>query len=361
MMFLMMLGGLAFLVVGAEFLVRGASQLAAALGVPSLIIGLTVVAFGTSAPELAVSIQSALAGEADIALGNVVGSNICNVLFILGLSALVTPLIVSKQLIRIDVPFMIGVSCLLYLLMWDGELSRLDGVVLTIGLILYTGLQVVLGRQGDGELEGILDDEPEKGGQAALFFRRIVYLVGGFAMLVFGARWLVDGAVSLARYLEFSEAVIGLTIVAAGTSMPEAVTSVVASLRGERDIAVGNIVGSNLFNILSVLGIASLVSPASIAIPPAMLSFDMPVMLAVAFVCMPIFFTGGVITRWEGGILFAYYFAYTIYLVLDAQEHEQLSTYGTAMLYFVIPITCLTLVVLFLRAHRQGPPSTEQG
>lgn len=359
MMILLMIGGLVFLVVGAEFLVRGASQLAAALGVPSLIIGLTVVAFGTSAPELAVSIESALSGEADIALGNVVGSNICNILFILGLSALVTPLVVSKQLIRVDVPFMIGVSCLLYFLQWDGHLTRLDGVVLTTGLFIYTGLQVVLGRKGDGELEDILGDEVAGTGRGWLVLKRIVYLVGGFGMLVVGARWLVEGAVEMARYLEFSEAVIGLTIVAAGTSMPEAVTSVVASIRGERDIAVGNIVGSNLFNILSVLGIASLVAPAPIAIPETMLSFDMPVMLAVAFVCMPIFFTGGVITRWEGGILFAYYFAYTIYLILAAQEHERLATYGAAMTYFVIPITCLTLLVLFLRAMRMSPEVVE--
>lgn len=355
MMILSMIGGLVFLIIGAEFLVRGASQLAAALGVPSLIIGLTVVAFGTSAPELAVSVESALSGEAEIALGNVVGSNICNVLLILGLSALVTPLIVSKQLIRIDVPFMIGVSCLLLLLMWDGNLSRFDGLVLMIGFVAYTGLQVVLGRKGDGELEGVLEEEPTAAGRGLLLLKRIVFLVGGLGMLILGARWLVEGAVELALYLEFSEAVVGLTIVAAGTSMPEAVTSVVASLRGERDIAVGNVVGSNLFNILAVLGIASLVSPGPIAVPASMLSFDMPVMLAVAFVCMPIFFIGGVITRWEGGILFVYYLAYTLYLVLAAQQDERLATYEAAMMYFVIPISCLTLVVLFHRTLRKPP------
>lgn len=352
MMILLMIGGLVLLVVGAELLVRGASQLAAALGVPPLIIGLTVVAFGTSAPELAVSIESALSGQADIALGNVVGSNIFNILFILGLSALVTPLVVSQQLIRIDVPFMIAVSCLLFFFEWDGHLSRLDGVFLTLGLVGYTGLQVVLGRNSDNELSELLEDQAPGARPGWLLLKRIAFLVGGFGMLVLGARWLVEGAVETARYLEFSEAVIGLTIVAAGTSLPEVVTSVVASARGERDIAVGNIIGSNLFNILSVLGIASLVSPVPIAIPETMLSFDMPVMLAVAFVCLPIFFTGGVITRWEGGILFAYYFAYTGYLILAAQQHERLATYTAAMLYFVIPITCLTLVVLFLRANR---------
>ncbi|MDX1656258.1 MAG: calcium/sodium antiporter, partial [Candidatus Competibacteraceae bacterium] len=251
--------GFVLLVGGAEWLVRGASHLAAASGIPPLIIGLTVVAFGTSAPELAVSVQSALNGQADIALGNVVGSNILNVLLILGLAALIVPLTVSHQLIRLDVPLMIGVSLLVWLLSLDGSLGRLDGLLLVAGIIAYTAFSVIKGRQesqGGDEFEQEFGD-PGRRGMAW----NLGLIAAGLALLVLGASWLVDGAVMMARYFGISELIIGLTIVSVGTSLPEIAASVVASLRGERDIAVGNVVGSNLFNLLLVLGVTATVAP----------------------------------------------------------------------------------------------------
>lgn len=176
----------------------------------------------------------------------------------------------------------------------------------------------------------------------------------GLVLLVVGSKWLVDGAVTFARHLGVSELVVGLTIVAAGTSLPEVVTSIIAALRGERDIAVGNVVGSNLFNLMGVLGIASVVAPAGMAVTPAVISFDLPVMIAVAFACLPIFFTGGEISRGEGALLFGYYLAYTAYLVLAATNSSVLPVVKTAMLYFVLPLTLLTLLVTLRQARRRA-------
>ncbi|MBD3619032.1 MAG: calcium/sodium antiporter [Chromatiales bacterium] len=340
-----MLAGLALLIVGAEALVRGASRLAARLGMAPLIIGLTVVAFGTSAPELAVSVDAARSDMAGVALGNVVGSNIFNVLFILGLSALITPLLVSRQLIRLDVPLMIGVSVLVWLLAMDGRLGLGDGLLLVAGLILYTGFLFYQGRR-----ESRREEVPVSTGSWPV---NLVLIALGLAALVLGARWLVTGAVSIATALGVSELVIGLTIIAAGTSLPEVVTSLVASLRGERDIAVGNVVGSNLFNLMGVLGIATLAAPGGMPVSPAVIGFDLPVMIAVAFACLPIFFTGGVISRWEGGTLFGYYLAYTLFLILAATTHDALPLFSAAMLWFVLPITALTLLVLSWQSHRR--------
>lgn len=333
------------LILGAEFLVRGASQLAAAMGVSSLVIGLTVVAFGTSAPELAVSIKAALDGQADVALGNVIGSNTFNVLAILGLSAIISPLVVSSQLVRVDVPLMIGVSVLTILLAWDGTLGRFDGAVLFSGILIYTGLLLYVSRKQQ-------QDTPPDTTKPAKPLWSIVIAVAGFGLLVAGSRLLVESAVTIAADLGVSQLVIGLTIIAAGTSLPEVVTSVVASLRGERDIAVGNVVGSNLFNLLGVLGAAALVAPGGIPISPSVLAFDLPVMTAVAVACLPIFFTGMAISRWEGALLLAYYIAYTTYLILDATDHAAQKSFGAAMMWFVIPITGVTLFVLFAREWR---------
>lgn len=235
-MTLILLGlGLALLVVGAEFLVRGASKLASSFGVAPLIIGLTIVAYGTSSPELAVSTQSSLAGQADIALGNVVGSNIFNVLFILGLSAIVAPLVVAQQLIRIDVPIMIAVSGLTLLLGLDGNIGRLDGILLFAGAIAYTLFQIIQGRK---ETDRAVQEEYERdyasrSSKSALgWFNNLAYIVGGLGLLVLGSRWLVESSITIAKAIGISELVIGLTIVAAGTSLPELATSMVASLRG---------------------------------------------------------------------------------------------------------------------------------
>jgi cation:H+ antiporter len=346
--------GLITLVAGGELLVRGAARLAAVAGISPLVIGLTVVAFGTSAPELAVSIKASLDGQPDIAVGNVVGSNIFNVLFILGISALISPLVVSSQLVRFDVPLMIVASLLLLGLGWDGSIGRLDGMGLFAGLLLYTGWTI---RQSRRESAAVKQQfakefgEPKKTSAAVLALQGLL-IVGGLVLLSFGARWLVTGAVSIARFAGMSELLIGLTIVAAGTSLPEVAASVLASIRGERDIAVGNVVGSSIFNILCVLGLSAAIVPGGVAVSPAALRFDIPVMIAVSIACLPIFFTGHLIARWEGALFFAYYLAYTAYLILAAIVPNFSRTFGFVMLAFVVPLTVVTLLIGVFRALR---------
>ena len=265
----------------------------------------------------------------------------------LGLSALIMPLAVASQLIRVDVPLMIGASILTLLFALDGAFGRGDGLILFSGLLLYTSFQFRQGRREQRNAQEERDLPPGSVWTDLL-------LVGlGLGLLVGGSRLLVTSAVAIAQALGVSELVIGLTIVAAGTSLPEVATSVVASLRGERDIAVGNIVGSNVFNLLGVLGISALAAPSGIAVAPEALQFDLPVMLAVALACFPIFVTGREIARWEGGVFLAYYLAYSTYLILAASKHAALAAYGTAMLWFVLPLTAVTLVVLLV-VHQLG-------
>lgn len=355
MTFVYLIAGLVLLVAGAEVLVRGAAKLAAQFGIPPLIIGLTVVAFGTSAPETAVSVQAALDGSGDLAIGNVVGSNIANVLLILGLTALIAPLIVSRQLIRLDVPIMIGASLLTFGLAWDGSLSRLDGALLFAGVLTYTGFLIYSARKDKGgdddefAKEFGLDEVPKPYAWAI----NLGLIIAGLVLLVTGSNFLVEGAVTLARALGISELVIGLTVVAVGTSLPELATSILAAIKGERDIAVGNIVGSNIFNLLCVLGLASLVSPAAISVSPNALAFDFPVMIAVAVACLPIFFAGYRINRWEGLLFLAYYVAYTLYLILSSTGRPFADVMGEAMLGYVLPLTAVTLVVIAARAWRK--------
>jgi cation:H+ antiporter len=342
--------GLLVLIIGAEALVRGASRLAAGLGIAPLVIGLTVVAFGTSSPELAVSIKSALSDQPGVALGNLVGSNIFNVLFILGLSALIVPLTVARQLVRFDVPMMVGLSVVVLVLSLDQRLGRSDGLLLVAGLIAYTFLLIYQSRK---ESEHVKSEYTKEFGGTSVargaWFRNIGLIAGGLALLVLGSRWLVDSAVSFAQSLGVSELVVGLTIVAAGTSLPEVVTSVIAAIRGERDIAVGNIVGSNIFNILGVLGLAGAIAPNGIDVPSAVVAFDVPVMIAVSLACIPVFFTGGAISRPEGALLLGYYVLYTSYLILAASHHDALPMFSAVMLYFVIPFTVMMLIIVVLQ------------
>ena len=344
--------GLAALVVGAEILVRGAAQLAAAAGVSALVVGLTVVAFGTSAPEMAVSVSSALRGEASLAMGNVVGSNIFNVLFILGVSALLTPLVVSTQLVRFDVPLVVGASLLVWAMARDGAVGRIEGLLLFAGIVVYTVYLVRKSRAEERDARVATEVEPPRLGAMGIL-RNVALIVGGLALLVIGSDWLVDGAIEVARYFGLSETVIGLTLVAGGTSLPEVATSVLAGLRGQRDIAVGNVVGSNLFNLLSVLGLSAIVAPGGLAVPASILAFDLPVMVATAVACLPIFFTGSRIARWEGALFLAYYVAYTLFLVLAATKHEMLPRYSAVMAAYVLPLTAVTLTVLALRSWRR--------
>lgn len=372
---LLFIAGATALILGAELLVRGAAHLAVAAGLTPLVIGLTVVAFGTSAPELAVTAGAASTGQGDMAVGNVVGSNIFNVLFILGTSAIIAPLVVSHDLVRLDVPVMIGVSVLVLVLALDGRVGRLEGLALFAGAVGYTGYLVRRGRRDTARPER-LRPPPHPGantrrggaaggrGEVGFGVRRLRWVAdlaligGGFAFLVLGGRWLVRAAVETAIVLGVSELVIGLTIVAAGTSLPELATSILASLRGQRDIAVGNVVGSNTFNLLAVLGFGSVVAPDGIPVTGGALSFDLPVMIGVAVATLPIFFTGYLIARWEGFVFLGYYVAYTAFLVLDAAGHAAAAELGVAIIFFVLPLTAITLGVLTLRSYRSGrsPP-----
>jgi cation:H+ antiporter len=350
------IAGLVLLILGGESLVRGASRLAAAIGISPLVIGLTVVAIGTGSPELAVCIQSALGGQSEIALGNVVGSNICNVLLVLGVSALAAPLMVSRQLVRLDVPLMIAASILLFLLSLDGHLGLLDGLLLTSGIVAYTFFAIYQSRKESRDKEALPSDK--EGGKAIPMARStslsIALVILGIFLLVYGSRWLVSGAVEIAQLLGVSELIIGLTIVALGTSLPEITTSLIATLRGQRDMAIGNVVGSNIFNILAVLGLCSIAAPGGIGVPTAALRFDIPIMITVALACLPMFFTGNVIARWEGALFFGYYLAYTAFLILSASHHSALPLFSRVMMSFIIPLTFITLLLLFLRALRRG-------
>ncbi|MCB0310292.1 MAG: calcium/sodium antiporter [Bdellovibrionales bacterium] len=346
--FLYLLFGIGLLTFGAEALVRGSSRLAALIGISPLVIGLTVVAFGTSAPELAISVRSALFDQADISIGNVVGSNILNILLILGACAVIQPLEVHIQLIRVDVPIMIAVSFLFLLLGLDGHITFLDGSILFLGLLLYIAFSIRKSRDVNGLVEQEFEMEygtTSKASKTGIVAQLALSTVG-LVLLVFGADLFVKGATEIARAFGVSELVIGLTIVALGTSLPEVATSVVAALKGQRDIAIGNAVGSNIFNLLSVVGISALAAPKGLEVAPAALNFDIPVMIAVALGCFPIFYVGSSINRWEGALFLFYYLSYTAYLILQSSSHSALPIFSQVMLWFVVPLTVITLVLV---------------
>jgi cation:H+ antiporter len=325
--------GFVFLIWGAEILVRGASSLARKIGISPLIVGLTIVSFGTSAPELAINVKASFAGQPDIAIGNVIGSNISNVLLVLGLSATIAPLIVSPQLVRSDLPIMIGISFATWVVCRDGSITRLDGIILFLGLIVYLVLLFFRSRkQQRGEIEDappitVAEDEIEEHHP----LQDIAMVAVGGVMLAFGSDWLINGAVTIAEIFGVPELIIGLTIVAVGTSLPEVATSAIASFRGERDIAVGNVVGSNIFNILSVLGITSIVAPNGIDVSTFAITFDIPIMILIAIACYPVFYTGNRVSRWQGILFLFFYIGYTGYLILRGIESQWLSSYSTTM------------------------------
>lgn len=342
--------GLGTLVLGAEMLVRGAGRLATSLGISPLVVGLTVVAFGTSSPEVAVSVQAALSGKTDLAVGNMIGSNIFNILFILGISALIAPLMVNAQIIRQEVPILIG-SCLLLLgVSLDRRIGPAESAVLLGALLSYTAFLIAQARKEPGNTAGLYQKKNQEAGTwDRPLYMQIILIFTGLFLLVTGSDWLVSASITFAKFLGVSDMVIGLTIVAAGTSMPEVATSVTAALKGERDIAVGNVIGSNTFNILGGLGITGLVASGGLPVPVAVMNFDLWVMLAACFACIPIFTSGREIARWEGGVFFGYYVAYVCYLILASQNHDALGAYSAVMMVFVIPLTAITLVVMMLR------------
>lgn len=354
---LALLAGLVVLVLGAELLVRGASRLALGLGISPVVIGLTIVAFGTSSPELAVSLSAAWAGQGDLVTGNAVGSNIFNVMFILGVSALIVPLAVQQRMIRVDIPLLVGVSLLTWWFLSDGLLNRLDGSLLFTGIVIYTITTV---RFGKNEPATILEEyaqaiPPPQAKQVP--WRSLLLILIGLGLCVVGSRWMVSGAVTLAEMIGLSERVVGLTIVAAGTSLPELATSIMAAIRGQRDVAVGNVIGSNIFNLLGILGLVGILSPQTIVVPDSVLGLDFAVMVAVAVVCVPIVITGYRISRMEGVALLLMYIGYVAYLVLASQDHAAAKPLGQVMLWGAIPVMVLGVLVSVWGSlrNRHGP------
>jgi len=345
--------GLIILILGADLLVRGASRLAAAFGVSPLAIGLTIVAIGTASPEIAVSLQAAVNGQGDLTLGNVVGSNIFNILFILGITAIIAPIVITEQLIRKDAPIMLGVSLLAFAFAFDGNLGTVDGAVLLLGLVVYTVFALRQSRTESGDVQNEYAQEFAKKEPRTVrnTITNLVFILIGLGLLVVGSDLLVDSAVKIAGALGVNELVIGLTVVAVGTSLPEVATSVIAALKKESDIAVGNAVGSNIFNLLGVLGIGALVSPAGIPVAQRVLQFDLPVVVFVALVTLPIFYIDNRISRLEGGLLLSYYVVYMIYIVLRAAESSAVTSMQLFIMSFA-PITFIALVVIAIRSSR---------
>jgi len=306
----LIIAALFLLALGAEGLVRGSASIALRIGLTPLMIGLTVVAFGTSSPELVVSLKANLSGQGDIAVGNVIGSNILNIGVILGITSIICPVPVKLQIIKIDGPLMILASAIIPLLMFNGVIGRIEGFFLFAGIIGYAWLNIFLARR-DVEHEmfkEFSEGVPLKSGK---LIYDLIWIIGGLALLVVGSGILVDNCILIARHFRVSEAVIGLTIVAAGTSMPELATSVVAAIKRQPDIAIGNVVGSNIFNVLGILGISSLASPSS---AKGISYFDLAVMVGFSILLLPLMWTGLTLRRIEGIVLILFYFAYLYYL-----------------------------------------------
>ena len=352
-------GGLLALLLAGHLVVRAASALGARLGLSPMVIGLTIVAAGTSAPELAVVGQAIAVDDTELAVGSIIGSNIANVLLVLGIASLLGAIHVTSRVVRIDIPVMIAASALFLLFALDGTLGRVDGVILFGGLVLFVTwtLQATRRRPNRGDVEastralsGGATDAAPAGPSLA---RVIVELVGGIAVLAVAARFVVSGAEEIARSLGVPELIVGLTIVALGTSAPEIVTTLVAAFQGRRDLAVGNAVGSNIFNILLVLGVAGMLAPSGISVSEDALQLDLPILLAAAIACLPIVAWDHTLNRWEGAIFVSYYAAYLVFLVLDATGHRAKDPFALIMLGFVLPLTIITAATVVLRKRRQ--------
>ena len=342
-----LLSGLVLLIIGAELMVRAAVRLAERLHVRPLIIGLTIVALGSSAPQMTVSLQAALTDNPDIAVGSVVGSGIFNILVTLGLSALIIPLRVSRQLVRLDIPLMIGASLLVFILAWNKDLGRFDGILLIGALALYLFLLFRQSRHSTRPHS----TRPEDTQQSWLISGLMI--VAGLTLLVFAGRLLLGAAVAVATDLGLSERVIGLTVVAVGTSLPELATSLIAALRGQRDIAVGNVIGANLFNLLGVLGLTALLAPTPLSVSPNALDFDLPVMLGVAALCLPVFYSGYRVTRAEGLLLLGLYLVYGLHVVSFTTGMPLAGKLERLMLFYVLPALLTFLLFTSIRAWRR--------
>jgi len=310
--------GFAALISGAELLVRGGSAIAARLGISPLLIGLTVVALGTSTPELAVGIDAAIQGNGSLAVGNIAGTNTVNILLILGLSATLQPLAIQMQTLRLELPVIVIASATLLAFAWDGVLSRSEGLVLLAMGALFTLAVIRVARR---ETMKVKLEFAREFGARRLARRQAVtetlLLAVGLVVIVAGADWLVDGAVALARLWHVSDAFIGLTIVAIGTSAPELVTTIISTVRGERDIAIGNLIGSSVYNVLVILGVTCLIPAHGVRVNSHLIAIDIPVMLGVALLCIHVFVSGRKISRLEGGCFVGAYLAYLSYLVVQ--------------------------------------------
>jgi cation:H+ antiporter len=314
-------------------------------GISSVVIGLTVVAFGTSAPELAVSVNASLGGNSDVAFGNVVGSNVVNILLILGLSAAVGALAVTPRIVRVDVPILMGVSLLAFALGADRTFSRMDGFILVAGAIGYTYGLMRSSRSQSPHIDAHSAENTsavEDRGVNHSVVANVFLFLTGLVILAVGSQVIVDSAVEIAKNIGVSDLVIGLTVVSVGTALPELTTSVLASLRGQRDIAVGNVIGSNLFNILLVLGMSALVSSDGVKAQESAIRLDIPVMLAATAALLLMCWNGFRITRREGGVLVGFYVLYVMYLLFESNDHSATGVLGQVGL---IAAGCLIVVL----------------
>lgn len=337
------------LIAGAELLVRAAIRLAARLHMRPLIIGLSIVAFSSSAPQMAISLQATLAGNTDIAVGSVIGSSIFNILVTLGLSALIIPLRVSRQLVRLDIPLMIGASLLVFVLAYNEHLTPTDGLILLAALALYLGLLLRQSRHS----QRLHPPGPASPRIWAPRISSLLMVLLGLSLLVFAGHLLLGAAVTVADDLGLSERVMGLTVIAVSTSLPQLATSLLAALRGQREIAVGNIIGSNLFNLLGVLGFTALVAPSPLSVSPNALDFDLPVMLGVAVLCLPVFYSGYRVTRAEGLLFLGLYLAYGLHVVSFTTGMPLAGKLEHLMLFFILPALVAFLLFSSLRAWRR--------
>ncbi|WP_133752165.1 calcium/sodium antiporter [Pseudomonas sp. LP_7_YM] len=343
-------GGLLLMIIGADLSVRAAVALAALLKTRPLFLGLTVVALGSSAPQMAVGLQAALTDSTDIAVGSVIGSNIFNILVTLGLSALIIPLRVARQLVRVDLPLMIGATALVTGLAWNGVLSKLDGVILLLAMAGY--LAVVVRQFAHGARHFSAHDETTRR-KVWPILGRLGLMACGLTLLILGSHLLVESAVVVAQDLGLSERVIGLTVIAVATSLPALMTSLIAALRRERDIAVGNIIGSNLFNLLGVLGLTSLIASGPLSISPNAMDFDLPVMLGVAVLCLPLFYSGYRITRLEGLLLLGLYAVYGLHIISFATGMPLAERLERLMTHYALPTLGVCVLVSTVRAWRR--------
>ncbi|MEX2603429.1 MAG: calcium/sodium antiporter [Gracilimonas sp.] len=349
--------GLALLIGGAELFLKSVDKFGIAWRVSPVIMGLTVVAFATGAPELAISLQAAIEGRPDLVLGNIIGSNISNILLILGITGLIAPLAITNRIIKRDVPMVIAASVLMYVLAMDGVLSPLDGVFILLALLaysIYMYFQIKSDRKNNHREElsqaaiDILKNNP------AFFYTKYIFLLlVGLFMIVAGSRLMVHAAVTIAEILGVSELIIGLTIVSIGTSLPEVATSVSAARKKDYDTAIANVLGSNLYNILLTLGLTIVIAPGVISVSPDAIKFDMPVMIIVIIACLPLFWPGKQLGRIEAAGFLIYYAAYLAYLVLIATQHSFKSQMEWWMIWVIIPGTILFIAIKFILDYKK--------